>query len=152
MNLVRYNPRHSLSPRPWRGNGFFDNFFDDMLVPFVMNTNRASLQENLGLKVDIYERNNAICIDAEMPGIDKENISIDVKGKLLTLGAERQKDEEVKDEHCFRRERSYGKISRTFNLPFEVDSDKVKATYKNGILKLEISKPEAQAVKKITVN
>lgn len=152
MNLVRYTPRHSLSVRPRKNVGFFDEFFDDMLAPLVMTGNPAVVQESMGLKVDIYEKYNAIIIDAEMPGVEKEHITIDVKGRLLTLGGERQTEEEVKDENCFRRERSYGKFSRTFKLPFNVDSDKVKATYKNGILKLEVPKPEEQVAKQITIN
>lgn len=152
MNLVRYNPRHSLSVRPRKNVGFFDDFFDDLLAPFVMNGNPANIQENMGLKVDIYEKENAIYIDAEMPGVEKEKISVDVKGRMLTLGGERQTEEEVKDEQCFRRERSYGKFSRTFKLPFDVDSEKVKATYKDGILKLEVPKPEEQVARQITIN
>lgn len=152
MNLVRYNPHSRLQSRSNMGTRLFDDLFSDFFSPMVMTGPRANLQESLNLKVDIYEKDDAIFINAELPGIAKEDISVDVKGKLVTLGGERKKDVEINEENFYRRERRYGKFERTFNLPFEVSSDSVKATFDKGILKLEIPKPEEQAVKKITIN
>jgi len=134
------------------GARIFDDFFSDFFSPLAMTAKPASMQDNLALKVDIYEKDNTIVINAELPGVAKEDISVDIKGKLVTLGGERKSDEEINEENCYRRERRYGKFERTFNLPFEVNGDSVKATYDNGILKLEIAKPEAQVAKKITIN
>ena len=152
MNLVRYNPHSRLQSRTNMGTRLFDDLFSDFLSPMVTTGPRGSLQESLNLKVDIYEKDDTIFINAELPGIAKEDISIDVKGKLVTLGGERKKDEEINEENFYRRERRSGKFERTFNLPFEVNSDSVKATFDSGILKLEIPKPEEQVVKKITIN
>lgn len=152
MNLVRYSPHSRLQTRSNMGTRVFDDLFSDFFSPTVMTGPQASLQESLNLKVDIYEKDDAIFINAELPGIAKEDISVDVKGKLVTLGGERKKDEEINEENFYRRERKYGKFERTFNLPFEVSSDSVKATFDKGILKLEIPKPEEQVVKKITIN
>ena len=152
MNLVRYTPHSRLQSRSNMGTRLFDDLFSDFFSPMVMTEPRASLQENLNLKVDIYEKDDAIFINAELPGVAKEDISVDVKGKLVTLGGERKKDEEINEENFYRRERRYGKFERTFNLPFEVNGDSVKATFDKGILKLEIPKPEEQVVKKITIN
>jgi HSP20 family protein len=152
MNLVRYNPNHRLSTRTSRGFGMFDDLFNDFFSPLVMNVKSAGLQESPNLQVDIYEKDNTIIINAELPGIRKEDISVDIKGKLLTLAGERKSDEEIKEENCYRRERSYGKFERSFNLPFEMSEEMVKATYNNGILRLEIPKPEEQVAKKITIN
>ena len=152
MNLVRYNPHSRLQSRTNMGTRLFDDLFTDFFSPMAVTGPRTSLQENLHLKVDIYEKDDVIFINAELPGIAKEDISVDVKGKLITLGGERKKDDEINEENFYRRERRYGKFERTFNLPFEVSSDSVKATFDSGILKLEIPKPEEQVVKKITVN
>ncbi len=151
MNLVRYNPNHRLSTRPGR-IGIFDEFFNDFFSPFVTNDKPVGWQQSPSLKVDIYEKDNAIFINADLPGINKEDISVDIKGKVLTIGGERKSDEEIKEEHCYRRERSYGSFQRVFTLPFEVSEDMVKASYNNGVLKLEIPKPEEQLPKKITIN
>jgi HSP20 family protein len=152
MNLVRYNPHHRLSSRTHRGPRFSNDLFDDFLTPFVMSGSPANIGENLNLSVDIYEKEDIIVIDAELPGIEKEDISIDVKGKLVTLGGERKNDTEIKEENHYRKERRYGKFERTFSLPFEVNGDTVKATFDKGILKLEIPKPEEQVAKKISIN
>jgi HSP20 family protein len=130
----------------------FDDLFNDFFSPLVMNVKSAGLQESPNLQVDIYEKDNMIIINAELPGINKEDISVDIKGKLLTLTGERKSDEEIKEENCYRRERRYGKFERSFNLPFEMSEEMVKATYNNGILRLEIPKPEEQVAKKITIN
>ena len=150
MNLVRYNPHGRLRTGANLGTRLFDDMLSDFFSPAPWK--QSNWNENLGLKVDIYEKENTIIINAELPGIAKEDISVDIKGKLVTLGGERKHDEEINEENCYRRERRYGKFERTFNLPFEVNGDSVKATYDNGILKLEIAKPEAQVAKKITIN
>jgi HSP20 family protein len=152
MNLVRYSPHHRLSSTNHMGSRIFDDLFSDFFSPLTMTGRPANLQESTSLKVDIYEKDETIVINAELPGVAKEDISIDIKGKLVTLGGERKTDEEINEENCYRRERRYGKFERTFNLPFEVNGDTVKATYDMGILKLEIPKPEEQVAKKITIN
>lgn len=151
MNLVRYNPNYRLRTRTNKGAGVFDELFSDFFSPFAM-PGQTVLQDRMNLKVDIYEKDNTIIINAELPGMSKEDISVDIKGKLVTLGGERKSDEEIKEENSYRRERSYGRFERTFTLPFEVSDDNVKATYTNGILKLEIPRPEDQVAKKITIN
>jgi HSP20 family protein len=152
MNLTRYNPNQRLSTRPNWGVGIFDELFNDFFSPLATRNRRSDLREDMNLKVDIYEKDNSIIINADLPGIKKEDISVDITGKLVTLGGERKSDEEIKEANFYRRERSYGRFQRTFNLPFEVNENKVKATYNNGILKLEIPKPEEQVAKRITIN
>jgi len=154
MNLVRYNPNNRLSTRTNRelGLGFFDDLFNDFFSPSMMSTMPAAMQKSGNLKVDIYEKDNSIMVNAELPGIAKEDVSVNVTGKLVTIGGERRNNEEINDKNCYRRERSYGKFERTFSLPFEANADSVKATFDNGLLKLEIPKPEEQVAKKITIN
>lgn len=152
MNLVRCSPNNRCAVRAKRASGLFDDIFDGFLTPFSMAGNPGAISGDSGLRVDIYEKKSVLFIDAELPGIAKEDISIDVKGDLLTLGGERKIDEEIAEEHHYRRERNFGTFERTFKLPFEVNSDTVKATFINGILKLEIPQPEQQRARKIVVN
>ena len=152
MNLVHYNPHRRANLRTSNVSNPFANFFDDFFAPIAHKDACTRVRSEQHLKVDIYEKNDSVYIDAELPGVEKENISVDVKGKLLTLAGERVTDEEVKEEQSYRRERQYGKFTRSFSLPFEVTDDKVKATFKNGLLKLEIEKPTEQVTKKIDIN
>ena len=152
MSLIRYTPQRQLQSRSNVGNSFFDDLFGDFFGPMIMTHTPAAKTGHLNLQVDIYEKEDNIIINADLPGIAKEDISVDVKGKSVTIGAERKSDEEIQEDNCYRRERKYGKFERTFNLPFEASSDSVKANYQNGVLKLEIPKPEEQVAKKITIN
>ena len=102
--------------------------------------------------VDIYDNDDAIVIKAELPGIDKKDISIDLKDGVLTLEGERSYDNEVKEENYHRKERAYGKFHRSFRLPENVDVDNIKADYKDGILKIDIPKPEEVKPKKVEVH
>ncbi len=102
--------------------------------------------------VDILDNDNSIVIKADLPGVDKKNISIDYKDRVLTLKGERVDDSEVKDEHYYKRERVSGSFMRSFTLPASVDADKISADYKEGVLKIEIPKPEEQKPNRITIN
>ena len=147
MELARYMPRQALINRPDTLSHLVDEFF----TPFFNFDRRQSVVSTASLHVDIYEKDNRIMIEAEMPGIDKKDIKVDVKGKLLTIGGERKVDEEIKEENSYRRERRYGKFERTFSLPFEIDTDSVTARYENGILHLEVPRPAELMPKQIEI-
>jgi len=101
--------------------------------------------------VDIEEDSENYLAKAELPGIKKEDIKISVRGNLLTLSGERKHISEMKNKTFHRIERSFGKFSRTIALPSDVDSDKVKAAYKDGILTVTLPKPESTKPKEIEV-
>lgn len=101
--------------------------------------------------VDIEEDNENIMVKAEIPGMKKEEIKVSVQGNMLTITGERKQESEVKDKTYHRVERSYGKFSRTISLPTDVETDKVKASYKDGILNITLPKPEAIKPKHIDV-
>jgi len=130
----------------------FDDFWSDMLVPFTLKNESSGFKTSSHMKVDIFEKDDAVFIEAELPGVSKEDIKIDVKGKLISLGAERKSARENDGSSSYRRERVYGKFERTFSLPFDIDSAEVKAVYKDGILELVIPKPKEQEKKIITIN
>jgi HSP20 family protein len=102
--------------------------------------------------VDIYEEDDNIIVQAELPGVSKDGISVDVKDRVLTIKGERSADNEVNEDKYFRRERVYGQYKRAFTLPANVDPESVKAEYNDGVLKVLVPKPETQKPKQITVH
>jgi HSP20 family protein len=84
--------------------------------------------------------------------VDKKDISIDLKDRVLTLSGERSYEKEAKEENYYRRERSFGKFQRAFTLPADVDSDRINAKFKDGLLRIEIPKPEQQKPKQVTIH
>jgi HSP20 family protein len=147
MELIRWNPmRDVLSLRHQ-----MSHFFDDAFGSVVRNDRELSMW-NRYPKVDIYDNDESLVITAELPGIDKKDIDIDVKGGVLTLKGERSFDREVKEEKYYCRERTFGKFERVFRVPVDVDPEKISADYKDGILRIDIPKPEEQKPKQIAVH
>jgi len=147
MNLIRWNPWREMSTLQNRINILFNE-------PFF-RSGREDDEFSMGSwypAVDMFENDDKIVIKAELPGVDKKDISVDVKDRVLTLSGERNYDHEVKEEKYYRRERACGKFKRAFNLPADVDPDRIKADFKDGLLKVEMPKLEAQKPKQITVH
>ena len=147
MELIRWNPMREMLNFRHQMNHWFDDAFN----PIVRDDAKLSLWD-WNPVVDVYDNEDNIVIKAELPGIDKKDINIDVKDGVLTLKGERSYDNEVKKEKYYRRERSFGKFVRTFQLPADVDPEKIIADYKDGILKIDIPKPEEQKPKQIAVH
>jgi HSP20 family protein len=101
--------------------------------------------------VDVSESAKEVIVRAEIPGMDPKAIDVSVQSNILTLRGERKKEQEEKGENSYRLERSYGAFSRSLRLPAEVDAAKVKATYKDGVLRINLPKTKAAEVKKIEV-
>jgi HSP20 family protein len=101
--------------------------------------------------VDVYEEKDDIVVKAELPGMDKDNIEVNLTDHTLTIKGEKKKEEEVKEENYHRSERSYGSFLRTLELPKDVHADKVKASFKNGILEVRMPKTEEAKAKEIKV-
>ncbi len=97
-------------------------------------------------KVDISEDDGAFHIEAEMPGLDKEDISLGVEDGVLTIKGERKQESEEKDKNYHRVERSYGSFSRSFNLGEMIDQEQIDASFDNGIL--HVTLPKAQEIRK----
>jgi HSP20 family protein len=129
----------------------FSRLFDDFFLPRT-TTEDGSLTWGWNPVVDIYDNEDNIVIKAELPGVSKKDIEIDIKDRVLTLKGERSADNEVKEDNYYRRERTYGRFERSFTLPANVDPDKIKADYNDGVLKIEVPKPEDQKPKQITVH
>lgn len=102
--------------------------------------------------VDIYETNESVVVKAELPGVEKDQISVEVKDGILSLRGERKFEKEVKEESYHRIERSYGNFQRSFSLPVSVDQDKVTARFKDGVLEVKLPKKEQAKPKQIHVD
>jgi len=101
--------------------------------------------------VDVFEEKDDIVVKAELPGMEKENIEVNLADHSLTIKGEKKKEEEVKEENYYRSERSYGSFMRTVDLPKDVRADKIKAAFKNGILEVRMPKTEEAKAKEIKV-
>jgi HSP20 family protein len=101
--------------------------------------------------VDIYETENEVIVKAELPEVTQKDIEIQVENNTLTLRGERKFDKELKQENFHRIERSYGTFARSFTLPATIDQEKIKADYKDGILRVVMPKREETKPKQIKV-
>jgi HSP20 family protein len=101
--------------------------------------------------VDIYETDDALVLKVELPGVSKDEVSIEIHQNTLTLRGQRTHNAEVKDDRYHRMERVYGTFQRAFTLPMLVDQDKVQATYQDGVLELRLPKSEAAKPKRIAI-
>lgn len=106
----------------------------------------------MGIHVDLYENEKEIILDAELPGVEAQDLDVRVLPREVRIKAEKKKAEEFKDNNVHRQERFYGSVARTVYLPTEIDPDQAKATFKNGILKLTLPKVgDSGAGRKLTI-
>lgn len=113
---------------------------------------RRLISESLWAPVmDIEETKDDIIVKAEIPGMTKEDVKIQITGDLLTISGERKREEESKDKTYHRIERSYGQFQRMITLPSEVQSSKAKASYENGVLTIRLPKSEEVKPKEISI-
>jgi len=102
--------------------------------------------------VDIYETTDGIVLKIELPGISKEDVSVEIKDNVLTLKGERLLDPKIKDEHYYRKERSFGKFYRSLSLQDPIKAGLIKASFKDGVLTVEVPRSEKEKPKKISVD
>jgi len=139
-NITRFDP--------------FNELVDDLFKGFLVRPMGYEGREAVAprMKVDVAEKNGAYLVTAEVPGVKKEDIHVSVDGAQVTLEAEvKQEREAGKDERLLHVERVYGKATRSFTLPQELDESKVEAKYRDGVLELTLPKKAAAARKQITI-
>jgi HSP20 family protein len=135
-------PKH-LSPF-----GEMERFFEDFWrSPFSLLTpslwhGKAGEFETIVPTVDIYEEGNEIVLKADMPGMEKKDVDISISEGFLTISGERKKEEKVEKGNYFSYERSHGSFFRRFELPSDIDADKVKAHLESGVLEVRLPKSE----------
>ncbi len=145
MALVRFQPFvddfHGLQER-------VNRLFADTALPHLAGEDTMGAWSPL---CDIYEDDESIQVKAELPGVDRNDIDIQVENNVLTLKGERKRDREVKSDNVYRTERFYGSFTRSFTLPVSVDSTRIKAEYREGVLHLTLPKAEEAKPRKIKI-
>ena len=136
MDLVTWNPLREMDALLGR-SGF----------PVLRNLE----QENWTPVVDIRETKKAYLIKAELPGVEKKDIKLTVENGVLTLQGERHRDVEEKDDKLYRRERFYGRFSRSFSLPEDVVAEQIKAHSRDGVMEITLPKTEVPPSRKTEI-
>ena len=126
-----------------------DDFFKGMFLrPVRMDIDTPEVQ----IKLNVTRSDGAYKVDAEMPGVKKEDIHVSVDGSLVTITGEVKKEkEEKKGEQVVRSERYFGKVERSFSLPHEIDEPHVDAKFSDGVLKLTLPLREKTKAKQIEI-
>lgn len=148
MNLVKFKPTRSVfqdSLTPF--NSFFDSFFNDVNGEKTHTENANFFRPS----VDVKETEKAFALDFSLPGMEKENVKIELKENRLTVSGERAMAKEDKAEKYHRIENHFGSFSRSFILPDNIKSDAIEANFKNGILNISIPKTELAQPKAIEI-
>ena len=145
MPLVHWSPFRDIAALQNRVNRIFDEAF--------ASRNAARDTDLCAWKpaVDICETDDAFLIEVELPGVRREDITLEVKDTVLTLKGERQPGPGSAGENYHRRERCYGTFHRAITLPAVLDASKTKAIFKDGILQIEIPKPDTEKPKQVKV-
>ena len=147
MSIVRWDPFRDVSVLQDRINRIFNESFG----------RSRDFEDEVGLydwrpPVDIYETGDGIVLKVELPGINKADVSLEVKDNVLTVKGERLLDPAIKDEQYYRKERSFGKFNRSFSLQEQIKPDLIKASFKDGVLTIEIPRPEEKKPQQVTVD
>ena len=139
-NVTRFDPFNDL----------VDDLFKGFFVRPVSYERGADVLPRV--KVDVAEKNGAYTVTAELPGVKKDDIHVTIDGNQVTLAADVKREKEVtQEERVLHTERVFGKVSRSFTLPQEVDEGKAEAKFRDGVLELTLPKKAAAARKQVTI-
>jgi len=144
MSITRWDPFRNLSTLQDQVNRLFETNFPARSDNSALTTWAPA--------VDIYETENELVIKADLPEMNEKDLDVRVENNMLTLRGERKFEEKVKEDNYLRIERTYGSFSRSFSLPNTVNTEAIKAEYKNGVLRVELPKRAESKPKQVKVN
>lgn len=148
MSIVKWSPLKELEDM----RRDMDRLFEEFFAPGARRRRVWRTEPGIIVpSVEMYDRKTEIVVKVELPGVNKEDIDLSITKDTLAIKGEVKREEEVKEEDYYANERTYGSFARTISLPVEVDSEKAKATFKNGILELVIPKREEAKPKEIKI-
>jgi len=150
MSLVRWRPIQSFFPQIWDIQNEINKVFNNVVSPF--SGEEGELRGTWSPSVDIAETEQEILVSADLPGLNKEDIRVNVQNNVLTFSGERKQETKSEGSNYHRLERSYGFFSRSFTLPATVKADGIKAAYKDGVLRLTLPKVEEAKPRQIAVD
>lgn len=141
MNLIRYNPNRWIDFP-------FDRFFEGFLP------RQAPVSQDAGVyqpRVDIVEEKDAVVVSAEIPGVEKDKLLVELEDGVLSITAEKSAGNRDEKDGVYRSERTYGTFKRDFKVPTSVNPDKISAEYVDGVLKVTLPKHPEAAARKIEI-
>jgi HSP20 family protein len=147
MSLIRWDPFSNIATLQDRINRLFEDAFP----------RTADDEEDLSAGAawrpytDIFETESGVTILMDLPGVEKEDVSVEVKENILSITGKRSCDEAVDDDRYYRRERSCGSFKRSFGMRGTIAPEKIKASFKNGVLKIELGKPLEEKPRQVSV-
>ena len=156
MRYIQYTQPNARSVTPVFGFGDrysrpgFDNEIDWLFGTAL--TGFAGIARDGRFPVDLYEDKDTVTVQAELPGLKKEDINISLEDGFLTISGERKQEQKVEGAESYRTERFVGIFQRTVTLPSEVDAEKIKASYTDGILTVTLPKSEKSKPKQIPIS
>jgi HSP20 family protein len=142
--LDRWEPFRELGDLQTEVNRLFDRFFG--------RSARGGVTEAWSPAVDLWETNDEVVVAAELPGVREKEIQVTMTGDVLTIRGERAQQHEAQDGSFYRMERVFGKFERSIQLPIPVQADRVKATYRDGVLEVHLPKAEDVKPKEIKID
>ncbi len=146
MTIIKWSPARDIASLQQGINRLFEDVFSQT-VDYD--------SESMGTwrpPVDIIDTETAIVIFVEIPGVDKEAVAIEVKENVLAISGERNVDNSVGNGSYMRSERVFGRFARSFALPAMIPTEKITASFKDGVLKISIPKPEVEQPRKVSIN
>jgi len=155
MALVRFRP-FGQAVDPFRDLGDIQNevnrLFDNFFGRPAPQAQAGSMERVWAPAVDIHETKDELVMNVEVPGVSEKDIHLSLTGDMLTVKGERHWNQDVKQDNYHRAERWYGRFERTLPLPIPVQADKVKASYRDGVLTVTFPKAEEIKAKEIKID
>jgi HSP20 family protein len=144
MALVRWDPSREVDSLQSEVNRLFDTFFG------------GAPANGRGLRrwvppMDLVETEDHLILRADLPGLDSEDVNIEVKDSVLTVSGERKAEHEEKTDGFYRVERAFGTFSRSMSLPNRIDADRITASFQKGVLEVRIPKPEERKPHRVAI-
>jgi len=147
VNLAPWKRKKSSPATNTRPANLFERFFDEPFLSAFDPFNRSEWWP----RVDVREGRSSITVEAEIPGMDKEDIDLSIEDRYLHIKGQKSKEDEESREGYYRVERSYGYFNRSVELPAPVDDTSVEAKYKRGVLKVKLKKLKENGTKRIRI-
>lgn len=150
----REREKETRTPIPWRPfsgmarweremERMFDDFFGRRLRPLWGERWWPGRTMDVSVPaIDLYEDKDEIVAKVDLPGLEKDDIQVNISGNVLTIKGEKKKEEEIRNENYYCSERSYGSFMRSVDLPQEAHTEKARASFKNGVLEIRLPKTE----------
>ena len=143
MALVRWDPTREVDSLQSEVNRLFDTFF-------------GGQPTNSGVRrwvpaMDLVETDHDLVLKADLPGLDKDDVNIEVKDGVLTVSGERKAEHEERTDGFYRVERAFGTFSRSMSLPQRIDAERIGASFDKGVLEVRIPKPEERKPHRVEI-